>query len=82
MVNIIFCVVKTLGRTPFSMFFMLHSIFGYRLIKLSFFVTKQKSLQPSGIIAALRDLVPFVQLKKREKHPWRSATFSKNQQLY
>ena len=26
---------------------------------------------------ALRDLVPFVQFKKREKHPWRSATFSK-----
>ena len=25
---------------------------------------------------ALRDLVPFVQFKKREKHPWRSVTFS------
>ena len=25
----------------------------------------------------LRDLVPFVQFKKREKHPWRSLTFSK-----
>ena len=82
MVKIIFFVVKTLGRTPFSMFFMLHSIFGYRLIKLSFFITKQKSLQPSGLIGALRDLVPFVQLKKREKYPWRSPTFSKNQQLY
>ena len=23
------------------------------------------------------DLVPFAQFKKREKHPWRSATFSK-----
>ena len=23
------------------------------------------------------DLVPFVQYKKREKHPWRSATFGK-----
>ena len=23
------------------------------------------------------DLVPFVQFKKREKHPWRSITFSK-----
>ena len=22
----------------------------------------------------LRDLVPFVQFKKREKHPWRSVT--------
>ena len=26
---------------------------------------------------ALRDLVPFVQFQKREKHPWRSVTFSK-----
>ena len=29
------------------------------------------------ICYALRDLVPFVQFKKREKHPWRSVTFSK-----
>ena len=28
---------------------------------------------------ALRDLVPFVQFKKREKHPWRSVYFSKVQ---
>ena len=26
---------------------------------------------------ALRDLVPFVQFKKREKHPWSSVNFSK-----
>ena len=26
---------------------------------------------------ALRDLVPFLQFKKREKHLWRSVTFSK-----
>ena len=26
---------------------------------------------------ALRDLVPFVQFKKREKHPWKSVNFSK-----
>ena len=26
---------------------------------------------------ALSDLVPFVQFKKREKHPWRSVTLSK-----
>ena len=25
----------------------------------------------------LRDLVPFEQFKKREKHPWRSVNFSK-----
>ena len=26
---------------------------------------------------ALRDLVAFVQFKKREKHPWRSVNFGK-----
>ena len=26
---------------------------------------------------AMHDLVPFVLFKKREKHPWRSVTFSK-----
>ena len=25
---------------------------------------------------ALRDLVPFLQFKKREKHPWESVNFS------
>ena len=29
------------------------------------------------ICDALRDLVPFAQFKKREKHPWRSVTFIK-----
>ena len=29
------------------------------------------------ICDALRDLVPFVQFKKREKHLWRSVTFTK-----
>ena len=27
---------------------------------------------------AMRDLEPFVQFKKREKHPWRRITFSKH----
>ena len=31
---------------------------------------------PQGICGALRDLIPFVQFKKREKHPWRSVNFS------
>ena len=30
-----------------------------------------------GICGASRDLVPFVQFEKREKHPWRSVDFSK-----
>ena len=30
-----------------------------------------------SICDALRDLVPYVQFKKREKHSWRSVTFSK-----
>ena len=29
------------------------------------------------ICDALRDLAPFVQIKKREKHPWRSLNFNK-----
>ena len=31
----------------------------------------------SYICGALRDLAPFVQFKKREKHPWTSVNFSK-----
>ena len=30
-----------------------------------------------SICDALGDLIPFVQFKKREKHPWRNVTFSK-----
>ena len=30
-----------------------------------------------AICGALRNLVPFVQFKKREKHPWMSVNFSK-----
>ena len=36
---------------------------------------KKVTLVP--ISGALRDLVPFVQFKKREKRPWRSVNFSK-----
>ena len=32
-----------------------------------------------NICDALRDLVPFVQFKKREKHLWKSVDFSKLQ---
>ena len=31
----------------------------------------------NSICGALRNLVPFVQFKKREKHPWRSVTLLK-----
>ena len=31
----------------------------------------------STICDTLRDLSPFIQLKNREKHPWRNVTFSK-----
>ena len=31
-----------------------------------------------NLCGALRDLVPFVQFKKREKYPWSSVTFSKD----
>ena len=59
------------GQLPFYFFFFLigiHSILRYsyriRYIRIQ-------------ICDALRDLVPFVQFKQREQHPWRSVTFSK-----
>ena len=36
-----------------------------------------RKVSPKIIGDALRDLLPFVQFKKREKHPSRSVTFSK-----
>ena len=39
--------------------------------------TYTKILHCFIICDALCDLVPFVQFKKREKHPWRSVNFSK-----
>ena len=42
------------------------------------FLTKsrlKKLHQEGDICGALRNLVPFVQFKKREKHPWRSVNF-------
>ena len=32
-------------------------------------------IELGAICDALHDLVPFVQFKKHEKHPWRSVTF-------
>ena len=34
-------------------------------------------IPPSLDCDAILDLVPIVQFKKREKHPWRNVTFSK-----
>ena len=39
--------------------------------------TLSKELHHQHICGALHDLVPFVQLKKRKKHPWGSVTFNK-----
>ena len=38
---------------------------------------KKLSHYEKNVYDALRDLVSFAQFKKREKHPWRSVTFSK-----
>ena len=35
-----------------------------------------KKFKSQKVCHALRDLVPFVQFKKPEEHPWGSATFS------
>ena len=34
-------------------------------------------INKKNICDALRDLVPFLQFKKREKQPWRSVNFTK-----
>ena len=39
-------------------------------------ISNRKVVITLRICDALRDLVPFVQFKKREKHPRRSVTFS------
>ena len=41
------------------------------------FAIKKDWLNKCSICDALRDLVPLVQFKKPEKHPWRSVNFSK-----
>ena len=43
--------------------------------KLQMYDAFQRTL--SNICDALRDLVPFLQFKEREKNPWSSDTFSK-----
>ena len=44
----------------------------------SFYLYEKKLFSIRLIICDdLHDLIPFVQFKKREKHPWWSVTFSK-----
>ena len=47
------------------------------LTGLKFYSQKPKKLSFESIWDVLRDLVPFVQFNKREKHPWLSSAFSK-----
>ena len=39
------------------------------MVKKDYFVVNSKLYLPLSICGALRDLVPFAQFKKREKHP-------------
>ena len=62
----------------FLMFFYLMLFLNFRLF-ISFFIsTKSSRVYFMFLICgALRDLVAFVQFKKREKLPWRNVNFSK-----
>ena len=40
-------------------------------------VTMKKTNFRLALCDVLRNLVPFAQFKKREKHPWKDVTFSK-----
>ena len=48
-----------------------HSV--VRIQKMKFTTLVTLFSRANNICGALRDLVPFVQFKKREKHPWRSV---------
>ena len=48
-----------------------------KFLRTAFFIDHLRCLFCRYMCNALRDLVLFVQFKKREKHPWRSVTFSK-----
>ena len=50
-------------------------IFGIEMVVLK--KVKQGLTSDYQYIDVLRDFMPFAQFKKREKHPWRSVTFSK-----
>ena len=52
------------------------SYFWHTLLKLLADIEMIESMR-ARIKDALHDSVPFVQLKKRKKQPWRSATFNK-----
>ena len=43
----------------------------------SYVIDAEGVVNSEAICGALRDLVPLIQFKKREKHPWRSINFSK-----
>ena len=54
-------------------FYRTYSMF----LKISYSMMVIVCLQSFSICGVLRDLVLFVQFKKREKYPWRSVNFSK-----
>ena len=59
--------------------FCVHVWFVEKMLIIVTQLHKVSTAQHEGIYKcdALRDLVPFVKFKKREKNPWRSVNFSK-----
>ena len=56
----------------------MHSVQLRRILNIIVYYEENRVQRTTSIICvALRDLVPSAQFKKREKHPWRSVTFSK-----
>ena len=44
---------------------------------INIFLRICEKLALKAICGALHDLIPFVQFKKRAKHPWKNVSFSK-----
>ena len=66
-----FYILKEFGTFLDFVCYLLFMVFLVR------FCVKKFMKLSENICDALRNLLPFVQFKKREKHPWRSVTFSK-----
>ena len=67
----------TKRRLSFSFFRWLINFSTPRIPFHVFFCIKKLSEELYSNCDALRNLVPLVQFKKREKHPWRNVSFSK-----
>ena len=74
-----FSIYTIVFDVPLMTYFFVLFLFYFRYIFCYIFIFQFGKMASCFATACdvLRDLVPFVQFIKREKHPWGSVTFSK-----